>query len=135
MHSYLLFDCDLITGVAGLVGGKLASLARDNPETAKPLLLCTAASSAVGVATGICVAWYRKAPLHVYAISVGTNFAVSSFAFFSEFHDVICCHGNGDHCYGNIDHFFARYASDITGCNAVVRSSHFGTRRLHILIN
>ena len=69
-------------GVGGLLCGNLTVIARKHSNTTTYLLGCTAAFSTVGVATGVGVAMYRKAPIHVYGISVGANFAVSSFSFF-----------------------------------------------------
>ena len=70
--------------MAGLACGKSVGIARDNPDISKPLLLYTATSSGVGVAVGVGVALYRKVPIHIYAASMGVNFAFSSFTFFGE---------------------------------------------------
>lgn len=79
MHAYLF-----PLGLGGLVCGRAASTAKDHPDTALPLLACTAGSAVVGVALGVGVAVYRKAPVHVYGLSVGANFALCSFTFFGE---------------------------------------------------
>ena len=52
--------------VSSAVGS--SSLAKKNPNITLPLLGYTAAFTTVGVATGVGVAFYRKAPLHVYGI-------------------------------------------------------------------
>ena len=71
-------------GVGGVACGKTAALLKDHPDITLPLLTSTAGSALVGVALGVGVAVYRKAPVHVYGLSVGANFAVCSFAFFGE---------------------------------------------------
>lgn len=71
-------------GVGGFLCGRLFVLAKKNPNITLPLLGYTAAFTTVGVATGVGVAFYRKAPLHVYGISVGANFGVTSFTYFGE---------------------------------------------------
>ena len=69
-------------GVSGALCGKLLTSARKHSETSIYILGCTAAGGAVGVATGVGVALYRKSSVYVYALSVGANFAVCSFSFF-----------------------------------------------------
>ena len=73
-----------VLGLGGLVCGKAASFAKQHPETAQPILACTAGSAVVGVALGVGVAVYRKAPVHIYGLSVGANFVLCSFVFFGE---------------------------------------------------
>ena len=74
----------LNVGVGGLVCSKAVSVARSYPDTTKTLLSYSAASSLVGVALGVGVASYRKAPIYVYGFSAGANFALCSFTFFGE---------------------------------------------------
>lgn len=78
--------------------GRAASFAQQHPETAQPVLACTAGSAVVGVVVGVGVAVYRKAPVHIYGLSVGANFALCSFTFFgevnecSQYHTVLILH-------------------------------------------
>lgn len=69
-------------GVGGVLCRNLFEIAKKHSDTTTYLLGCTTGVSTVGVATGVGVALYRKAPIHLYAISLGANFAVSSFSFF-----------------------------------------------------
>ncbi len=70
--------------MGGLACGKAVTIAKCHPDTAKTLLAYSAASSLVGVALGVGMAAYRKAPLHIYGFSTGANFALCSFTFFGE---------------------------------------------------
>lgn len=85
LQSFLsiIFAC-IFTGLGGLACGRAFSIAKEHPDTTRPLLACTAGSALVGVALGVSVAAYRKAPLHVYGLSLGANFALCSFTFFGE---------------------------------------------------
>ena len=75
----------LSTGAAGLACGKLYSLyRRDEPVMVRPLVHCSLLGGAAGVALGLGVASYRRLPSHVYALSVGANFAVTTGIFLSE---------------------------------------------------
>lgn len=81
--------------MTGLACGKGLHVASAHPDTAKTLLSYTAVSAVVGATFGVGVAYYRKAPLHVYGLSAGANFALCSFAFFGEFISVT--HYNANH--------------------------------------
>lgn len=69
------------TGIAGLTCGKLYSLLVKYPETVRPILQLSAASGIVGTLLGLGVSAYRSLPTHVYAVSVGANFAIASGVF------------------------------------------------------
>ncbi len=71
-------------GVGGLACGKALLVAKKHSDTTKTLLSYTAACSVVGVALGVGVAAYRRAPLYAYGLSAGANFALGSFTFFGE---------------------------------------------------
>ena len=81
--KYALFGTT--TGVAGLTCGKLYSLLVKYPETVRPILQLSAASGVVGTLLGLGVSAYRSLPTHVYAVSVGANFAVASGVFLGRF--------------------------------------------------
>lgn len=51
------------------------------PETVRPILQLSAASGIVGTLLGLGVSAYRSLPTHVYAVSVGANFAIASGVF------------------------------------------------------
>ena len=78
MPSWVLFGT---TGIAGLTCGKLYSLLVKYPETVRPILQLSAASGIVGTLLGLGVSAYRSLPTHVYAVSVGANFAIASGVF------------------------------------------------------
>ena len=80
--KYALFGT---TGVAGLTCGKLYSLLVKYPETVHPILQLSAASGIVGTLLGLGVSAYRSLPTHVYAVSVGANFAIASGVFLGRF--------------------------------------------------
>jgi len=67
--------------VAGFACGRLYSLLRQYPETVRPILQCSVASGAVGTLVGLGVSAYRNLPSHIYAVSVGANFAIASGVF------------------------------------------------------
>ena len=81
--KYALFGTT--TGVAGLTCGKLYSLLVKYPETVRPILQLSAASGVVGTLLGLGVSAYRSLPTHVYAVSVGANFAIASGVFLGRF--------------------------------------------------
>ena len=78
MPSWALFGT---TGIAGLTCGKLYSLLVKYPETVRPILQLSAVSGIVGTLLGLGVSAYRSLPTHVYAVSVGANFAIASGVF------------------------------------------------------
>ena len=55
------------------------------PETVRPILQLSAASGVVGTLLGLGVSAYRSLPTHVYAVSVGANFAIASGVFLGRF--------------------------------------------------
>ena len=76
-------------GLAGLACGKILQVSQDHPSTARTLFTCSAISSVAGATLGVGVAYYRGAPLHVYGVSAGVNFALCSFAFCGERYVVV----------------------------------------------
>lgn len=78
-----------IASVTAVVCGKALRVAQDNPKTAKTLLSYSAASALVGATWGVGVAYYRKAPLHIYGVATGVNFAICSFALFGMRHALL----------------------------------------------
>ena len=55
------------------------------PETVRPILQLSAASGVVGTLLGLGMSAYRSLPTHVYAVSVGANFAIASGVFLGRF--------------------------------------------------
>lgn len=79
-----LYCIYMLAGVSGFLCSKLFTIAKNNSGTTIYLIGGTALLSTVGVVTGVGMALYRKAPIPIYAISVGANFALCSFTFFGK---------------------------------------------------
>ena len=75
-----------LAGAAGLLCGKSYQAAKDHPETVLPVVKLSAASGAVGALLGWGVSAYRNLPTHVYTLSLGANFAITSGVFFGMFY-------------------------------------------------
>lgn len=79
-------DCHFIlyiinVGVTGFVCGNIYSQSKKHPTIAVPILQGAAAAGACGSILGLGIAAYRNLPSHVYAISLGANFAVTMGSF------------------------------------------------------
>ena len=74
----------LFPGATGFLCGKGYSIAKANPETVLPIVKLSAASGVAGVLLGWGISAYRNLPTHIYALSLGSNFAITSGVFFSE---------------------------------------------------
>lgn len=73
-----------VLGAAGLLCGKGYSIAKEHPETVLPILKLSAASGVAGALLGWGISAYRSLPTHIYTLSLGANFAVTSAMFFSK---------------------------------------------------
>ena len=57
-------------------------MASNHPENVLPIVKLSAASGVVGALLGWGISAYRSLPTHVYTLSLGANFAVTSGVFF-----------------------------------------------------
>lgn len=64
--------------------GKGYSTAKTHPQTVVPIVKLSAASGLAGALLGWGISAYRNLPTHIYAISLGANFALTSGVFFSK---------------------------------------------------
>lgn len=73
-------------GAAGYLCGKGYKIfvARAHPDTVLPIVQLSAASGVAGAVVGWAVSAYRNLPTHIYTLSLGANFAITSAVFFSE---------------------------------------------------
>lgn len=71
-------------GAVGFLCGKGYSTAKAHPETVVPIVRLSAASGLAGALLGWGISAYRNLPTHIYAISLGANFALTSGVFFSK---------------------------------------------------
>ena len=73
-----------ILGAAGFICGKGYLVAKKHPEIVLPILKCSAATGVAGALLGWGISAYRNLPTHIYSLSLGANFAITSGVFFSE---------------------------------------------------
>ena len=74
--------------------GKGYKVAKAHPETVLPIVKVSAACGVGGALLGWAISAYRNLPTHIYTLSLGANFAVTSAVFLSELNAtcIIHCH-------------------------------------------
>ena len=84
--------------------GKGYKVAKAHPETVLPIVKVSAACGVGGALLGWAISAYRNLPTHIYTLSLGANFAVTSAVFLSELNATRIIH-----CHRYLHYFAVKY--------------------------